>query len=59
MMKKATHKLVIHRESIRDLQALDAHALRYVRGGANTNLVPETNRECTALAVASGHDCSA
>jgi hypothetical protein len=57
MMKKAIHKLQLHREIIRDFQALDEHAIKHVRGGADTvmasDLVPETNHLCTGLAAAS------
>jgi hypothetical protein len=56
MMKNSIHKLKLHREIIRDFQALDEHTLQHVRGGATAvkapDLIPETH-DCVAPAVAS------
>lgn len=57
MMKKASHKLALRRETVRELQALDEQTLGKVRGGANTNTDFESGHGCPILAIAGTAGC--
>ena len=51
-MKKASQKLVLHRETIR---ALGTVGLKYAVGGADPVASQSGDKQCIAAAVESGH----